>query len=147
MTKHLFTLIFMIQGAWLAAHAQYANSITVETLLKTDTTTIGQRIAYPQVDHAEVSMLKITMAPGSTTGLHKHEIPLFAYVIQGSLTVIRENHEPRVFRAGDTIAEMIEVYHEGINNGDEDVILIACYLDGDNKPLAIAKQKDSERDD
>ncbi len=147
MSKRLLAVIFTIHAACMAVHAQYANSITVETLLKTDTTAIGQRIAYPQVAHPEVSMLKITMAPGSTTGLHKHEIPLFAYVIQGSLTVIRENHEPRVFRAGDTIAEMIEVYHEGINNGDEDVILIACYLGGDNKPLAIAKQKDSERDD
>lgn len=140
MSKQLLPLIFMIHGAWITAQAQYANNVVVETLLKTDTTSIGQRIAYPRVGRPEVSVLKITIAPGSTTGVHRHEIPLFAYVAQGELTVVRENHEPLVFRAGDAVAEMLEVYHEGMNKGNEDVILIACYLGGDNKPLAEIRQ-------
>lgn len=141
MILRLLTLsVFMTVGL-AASKAQYANSLTIEPLLKTDTTSIGQPIAYPHVDRAEVTVLKITMPPGSKTGWHKHDIPLFAYMVQGELTVTREDHEPRVFRAGEAVAEMINVYHEGANFGENDVILIACYLGGDNKPLAIPRAK------
>lgn len=136
MYKHFCILIFAVGLLPMAALAQYASSITVETLLKTDSTSIGQRIAYPSVQHAEVTMLKITMPPGSSTGWHKHEIPLFAYVMQGELTVMHKNRPPKVFKAGDAIAEMIHVFHEGVNKGKQDVVLIGVYLGGDNRPLA-----------
>lgn len=139
MLKHLLILFFFIHCSWITVHAQYATSIEVKNLLKTDTTSIGQKINYPQVKQAEVSMLKITMPPGSSTGWHKHEIPLFAYIIQGTLTVNRKDQDPKTFKAGEAVAEMIDIYHEGVNNGLEDVILIACYLGGDGKVLAIKK--------
>ncbi len=141
MVSRLLILSMFLTCTAFVAEAQYANSLTVEPLLKTDTTSIGQPIAYPQVGRAEVTVLKITMPPGSNTGWHKHDIPLFAYVVQGELTVTREQHEPRVFRGGEAVAEMTDVYHEGANLGEEDVVLIAFYLGGDDKPLAIPRAK------
>lgn len=124
----------------LTALAQYSDAITIETLLKTDTTSMGQKINYPKVQHAEITMYKITMKPGASTGWHKHDIPLFAYVAQGSLTVSSHDGQKKVFTSGMGIAEMIDTYHEGVNAGDVPVVLIAVYLGGDGKPLAVKRE-------
>ncbi|HMR19294.1 MAG TPA: cupin domain-containing protein [Sphingobacterium sp.] len=138
MTKSVLSLLF---GCLLCvfAHAQYSNDIVIETLMKADTTSIGQKILYPQVEHAEVTVFKITMQPGTSTGWHKHDIPLFAYILQGTLTVERENGERKQFTAGTAISEMRDQYHQGLNEGEDPLVLIAFYLGGDNKPLAIRK--------
>lgn len=120
----------------LQGYGQYAAQVKVEHLLKADTNSIGQRIVYPQFNRAEVSMLKITMEPGTVTGWHKHAIPLFAYIVQGVLTVERESGDQKEFKAGMAVAEMYDTYHQGINRGNEPVVLIAVYLGGDGIPLS-----------
>ncbi|MFD1629406.1 cupin domain-containing protein [Pseudopedobacter beijingensis] len=132
----LFSVVFAF-----TTKTPYTDDLIIEPLLKTDTTIIGQRISYPQVERAEVSMLKITLKPGVTTGWHKHQIPLFAYVLQGVLTVARENGEYQQFEAGTAIAEIMDTYHQGINNGAEPVVLIAFYLGGDDIPLVERKKE------
>jgi len=120
--------------------AQYSEGIQVEVLMKTDTTSVGQKIKYPKVDAAEVTVYKITMQAGASTGWHKHDIPLFAYVLQGTLIVERENGGRKEFKAGSAVAEMMDEYHLGLNEGKEPVILVAFYLGGDQKPLAIRRE-------
>ncbi|HLW49485.1 MAG TPA: cupin domain-containing protein [Sphingobacteriaceae bacterium] len=120
--------------------AQYSDNIQVEVLMKTDTTSIGQKIKYPKVAEAEVTVFKITMQPGATTGWHKHDIPLFAYVLQGTLIVEQENGVRKEFTAGSAVAEMMDEYHLGLNEGKEPLILVAFYLGGDQKPLAIRRE-------
>lgn len=121
-------------------HAQYNNSITVQPVLKADTNAIGQKIVYPNVPDAEVTILKITMEPGKTTGWHKHEIPVFAYVLEGEITVEIDSNKTTVYKAGDAIAETRNVYHRGINYGTTNVVLLAFYIGEKNKKLAIPKE-------
>ena len=87
----LLTLFLLILS--LSIKAQYATGVFVEPLLKTDTTSIGQKIAYPNFENDEVTMLKVTIPPGQSTGWHQHQIPVFAYVLSGTLTVEMENHK------------------------------------------------------
>ena len=121
-------------------HAQYSNDIKIETLLKTDTTSVGQKISYPNVEHAEVTVFRITMNPGASTGWHKHGIPLFAYILQGELTVERDGGLVNLYKTGEAVSEMQHIYHQGINKGKEPTILIAFYLGGDNRPLVTRKE-------
>ena len=86
-------------------------------------------------------MLKITLPPGTSTGWHRHQIPLFAYILQGVLTVEHENGTYKQFEAGTAVAEMLDTFHQGINNGTEPVILIALYLGGDDTLLAEKKSQ------
>ena len=120
--------------------AQYNNEIKVEQLLKTDTTSIGQKIIYPNFQSDEVTISKVTIPPGKSTGWHKHTFPVFAYVLKGNLTVAIDNKQTKQFPENTTFSEVINTFHNGINNGKVDVVLIAFYMGEKGKPLSIPKK-------
>lgn len=129
----LFLAVFCIS---VVANAQYNKEVVLETILKTDTTSIGQKINYPSFVNDEVSIVKVTIPPGKSTGWHKHNFPVFAYVIQGTLTVEIENHKPLNFNANSSFSEVINIIHNGINKGEEDLVLIAFFMGEKGKPLS-----------
>jgi quercetin dioxygenase-like cupin family protein len=120
-------------------NAQYQAGVKVEKLLQTDTTVIGQKIAYPHFPNDEVTICKVTIPPGQQTGWHKHEIPVFAYMLQGTLTVKVENGKTYTYIANSTISEVFNTFHNGFNTGKEDVVLIAFYMGGKDVPLSVKK--------
>jgi quercetin dioxygenase-like cupin family protein len=117
--------------------SQYASDLKIETILKTDTTSIGQKINYPVTQQSEVTMLKITIPPGKTTGWHEHDYPVFAYVIKGTLTVEMEDRPTLLFAENSSFAEVIHTVHRGINNGTDDLVLLAIYLGEKGKALSV----------
>jgi len=123
----------------LSAHSQYNKEIRIEPLLKTDTTSIGQKITYPVFNEDEVTLLKITIPPGQSTGWHKHNFPVFAYVLKGDMTVELEEGKPLQFPENTTFSEVIDLYHNGVNNGDKDVVLLAIYLGAKGEKLSETK--------
>ncbi|NTW88721.1 MAG: cupin domain-containing protein [Desulfobulbaceae bacterium] len=135
----LFTLIIgLIAGARLAT-SEYNKEVKLDVLLKTDTTSIGQRIIYPNFENDEVSVLKVTIPPGKGTGWHKHTFPVFAYILKGSLTVELENNIALQFAENASFSEVINTYHNGTNLGNEDVVLIAFFMGEKGKPLSARK--------
>lgn len=118
---------------------QNNNSLIVEKLLDTDTTSLGQNIVYPKFNHAEVTVQKITFRPGTSTGWHKHEIPVFSYILKGELTVETEDHKILLFKENTSFSESINIFHNGTNRGKTDLIVIAIYLGGKGEKLAIHK--------
>ncbi len=132
-------LSFMALLLSFGAQAQYSENLLVEELLSADRTSIGQKIDYPNVDNAQVSMRKITFPAGSSTGWHTHEIPVLSYVISGTLTVEIEGREPTDYSSGQCFAESFNTYHQGVNKTEKDLVVLAVYLGGDDKPLSIEK--------
>ncbi|RFM33528.1 cupin domain-containing protein [Chitinophaga silvisoli] len=132
----LSLLVFM----GMAVHAQqYSGKLKIEKLADTSLNSIGQKIAYPQFKDPKVTMCKITFPPGETTGWHKHLIPVFSYVLQGTLTVEVEGKGTREYKEGSSLVESYDTYHRGINKGKQDVVLFVVYLGGDGQSLAIKK--------
>ncbi len=125
----------------LVGKAQYNNNLIIEPILKTDTTSIGQKISYPSTQQAEVTMLKITIPPGMTTGWHEHDFPVFAYVLKGTLTVELENSKTLKFGENSSFSEVVHTSHRGINKEQEDLILLAIYLGEKGKALSVKKEK------
>lgn len=70
---------------------QYNSNFKIEKLMESEVNSMGQKILYPQVKDAAVTMMKITFPPGETTGWHKHDIPVFSYILEGTLTVETED--------------------------------------------------------
>src|SRR5580704_2102077 len=56
-------------------------------LLSTGTTVVGETLHYPTGGPAHVTAAIVTVAPGAKTIVHKHGVPLFAYILDGELTV------------------------------------------------------------
>ena len=125
----------------VGAHAQYSDKLIVEKLLTANTNSIGQKINYPNVKNAEVSIQKITFPPGSSTGWHQHEIPVFSYILKGKLTVEIEGHKTVTYSEGECFAETFNTIHQGSNKTKEDLVVLAIYLGGDHKPHSIKKSE------
>lgn len=87
---------------------------TVEVVLSTDSTTLGQPISYPSGSPATVTAAIVTMQPGQSTGWHKHGVPLIGYMIEGEITVdYGPKFGKRVYGKGVTLAEAIGEPHNG----------------------------------
>ncbi len=123
-----------------AAHPQAcrgAKGETVETLLATSETLLGQPLAYPKDGPAKVTADIITIAPGAETGWHEHAVPLLAYVMQGELTVDYGPEGTHVYRNGDVIVEAIGTPHNGHNAGARPVRLFAVFLGAEGMPDTV----------
>lgn len=116
---------------------EYSGKLKIEKMLESDVNSMGQKIVYPQFNTATVTMMKITFPPGETTGWHKHEIPVFSYIISGTLTVETEDHKITEFKENSCFAESYNIYHKGTNKGTEDLVIFVIYLGGDGKELSI----------
>ena len=132
-----FIILLSILCVCHTAKSQYNKGVVLEPVLKTDTTSIGQKIVYPSFQNDEVSIVKVTIPSGKSTGWHKHNFPVFAYVLQGTLTVEIENRKSLQFQQNSSFSEVINTLHNGINNGKEDVILIAFFMGEKGKPLSV----------
>jgi len=132
-----FIILLSIFCVCHTAKSQYNKGVVLEPVLKTDTTSIGQKIVYPSFQNDEVSIVKVTIPSGKSTGWHKHNFPVFAYVLQGTLTVEIENRKSLQFQQNSSFSEVINTLHNGINNGKEDVILIAFFMGEKDKPLSV----------
>jgi quercetin dioxygenase-like cupin family protein len=98
----------------------------VELLLQTQSTVIGETIVYPQ-GPAQVTMAIVTMEQGQTTGWHRHEAPLIAYILQGELTVDYGPKGTRTYRQGDALVEALGSRHNGKNTGSGTARILAVF--------------------
>ena len=73
----------------------------------------------------------ITMPPGAETGLHRHDAPFFAYIMEGELTVEYKGYGARVYKAGDALMEANATPHNGRNSGDNMVRILAVFMGGE----------------
>ncbi len=72
--------------------------------------------------------------------LQMHMFPVFAYVIQGILTVDIENNKSFVVKENAAFPETLNTYHNGTNNGTTNAVLIAFYLGEKGQPLSVKKE-------
>jgi quercetin dioxygenase-like cupin family protein len=96
-------------------------------LLSTGTTILGEKLRYPTGEpHVTASI--ITLAPGQRTIPHKHGVPLFAYILDGELSVDYGDKGVRTYKKGDSFMEAMDAVHYGFNAGKEPARLIAVYM-------------------
>ncbi|MFI5411192.1 cupin domain-containing protein [Kaistia sp. UC242_56] len=123
----LLTLIAL--GATLAVTAAFAEesykpSVKVKRILQTTTTTSGDPIHYPSFSDPEVQSLIVEIPAGGETGWHTHPVPAYAYILAGTIEVDSEGGAKRIFKAGDSFAEMVDHRHNGRVVGDETVRIL-----------------------
>lgn len=85
-----------------------------------------------------VTFRRITIQPGAGTGEHCHHGQLIAVVEQGALTHYAPVYPGgvHVYETGDSIIEGADYVHEGVNEGDEPVVLLVTYVTEEGAPLA-----------
>jgi quercetin dioxygenase-like cupin family protein len=106
-------------------------------LLSTATTVVGEPLRYPAPAAAKVTAAIVTVAPGDKTIVHKHGVPMFAYILGGELTVDYADHGKRTYRQGQAFVEAMDVAHFGVNSGAEPVRILVVYMGADGAENVI----------
>ena len=127
--RTLIALAVLATCALQAAGADDAKkpSYPAVPLISTGKNIVGETIHYPK-GTAHVTAAIVTLGPGDKTIVHKHGVPLFAYILSGTLTVNYGTHGTRTYKTGDAFMEAMDVAHFGINNGKEPVKILAVYM-------------------
>ena len=128
MSRYKLSLIIcLFLTPFLISAGEYEGAVQAKILLKTTTTGSGDPIAYLKTDQPEVTVMKVDIAPGAETGWHTHPVPVYAYVLAGTLTVNIEGHKSLTFNEGDVIIEVMNTRHNGVNTGKVPVRLVVFY--------------------
>jgi quercetin dioxygenase-like cupin family protein len=128
-----FDLVVAAIALTIAAHPTFAQNAApaqgypAEPLLSTSTTVLGEPLRYPP-GAAHVTSAIVTLAPGARTILHKHGVPMFAYILDGEITVDYGARGKRTYRKGQSLMEAMHVAHFGENTGAQPMRLIAVYM-------------------
>ncbi|EAT58530.1 cupin domain-containing protein [Chlorobium ferrooxidans] len=131
-------LFFMHVGALHAA--EYQNVEVKKLLTATKTTTSGEKIRYLKSKNPEVTALTVRIPPGGSTGWHKHPVPVYAYVLEGRLTVALKDGRTFTFNKGDALVEVVNTFHNGTNSGPEPVTLAVFYTGAAGLPNVIKEE-------
>jgi quercetin dioxygenase-like cupin family protein len=106
----------------------YQNLLT--PLLQSGTDVLGAPLSYPE-GTPNITSAIVTVPPGGETGWHLHEVPLFAYVLEGELTVDYGEKGTKTYRAGEAVLEAMNWPHNGTNTGTVPMKLVAIYMGSD----------------
>ena len=110
-------------------------------LLDTGKTVLGQTFSYPTSAPAKVTAAIVTMLPGEATGWHKHDVPMFGYILEGEVTVDYGPAGTRVYRAGDALVEAIDWEHNGRNTGGGNARILAVFMGAEGVPNTVLLNK------
>lgn len=136
--KHLLLATALLLGATQGAHAlDNSAAVNVTPLLKTSSSWDAKPITYPP-GAAEVTALIVEIAAGGQTGWHEHQVPSFAYVMEGTLEVTRATGESKVLHAGDVLPEVVDTLHNGRALDGKAVKLLVLYTGSSEKKLTVA---------
>ena len=135
----LAALFLSLPGACVPSLAEdgYKPTVSVKPILKTTKTTSGDPIRYPDIDDPEVQSLIVEIPPGGETGWHYHPVPAYAYILAGAIEVESETGEKRVFKAGESFAEMVNRKHDGRVVGEEPVRILMIVTGEAGKPFSV----------
>ena len=127
-------------------------------LIATGTSIVGETIRYPVTGPAKLTAAIVILAPGASvlpqpnrqvwlgkqattllTVVHKHGVSLFAYILDGELSVDYGDKGTRTYKKGDAFMEAMELAHFGVNNGAQPVRILALYIgaEGANNVIPV----------
>lgn len=103
----------------------------LDVLISSSVTVLDQPIVYP-AGTPKITAAIVTMLPGQSTGWHKHEVPLFARMLEGELTVDYGEHGTRVYKKDDVLIEAFKTRHNGTNTGAAPARILAVFAGSDS---------------
>jgi quercetin dioxygenase-like cupin family protein len=98
----------------------------LQVLVSSSHSILGQDIEYPPGKPVFTAAI-VTLQPGESTGVHRHEAPLFAMILEGELTVDYGPEGTKVYVKDDALIEAFRTDHNGTNTGSRPVRILAVF--------------------
>ncbi|MFO7569531.1 MAG: cupin domain-containing protein [Smithellaceae bacterium] len=134
-------LCFLFLAVFPAVAAEYDTGVSGRVIVASETTSNGQPVRYPKNGEGKITVMEVTIAPGAETGWHQHPVPVYAYMLSGTLTVRLADGKTLDFKEGDAIIEVVDTPHNGFNKGTAPVKLIVFYTGVKGVPNVVRMDK------
>ena len=137
------TIIFISALLLFVQNAVAIGDVSSEYLVKDSVSWDGSPYEYVK-GTPQITVQKININPGDNSlslAVHCHTIPLAAYVLKGSVQVVRLSGENTTFRAGEAFIEVMNIWHKGIFTEETELIVFYAGIKGVD--LAIKKDAQS----
>ncbi len=139
MLQSVFALFLLLVLNSTAKADEYHN-VVVKKLIISSRSSNGERLVYLRTNKPEVTALLVTIPPGGSTGWHKHPVPVYAYVMEGALTVELKDGRTFLFKQGEAILEVINTLHNGYNPGSVPTTLVVFYTGAVGVPNVVKEE-------
>ena len=117
-----------------------STEIQVEKLAESSQSWNGDTLPnYPE-GQAKITILKVSIPAKTKLEMHKHLVINAGFLLKGELTVVDEFGNRLELKAGDSLIELVNTYHYGINEGTEMVELVVFYAGDIATPITQIKE-------
>ncbi|MBA4421504.1 MAG: cupin domain-containing protein [Syntrophus sp. (in: bacteria)] len=117
--------------------AEDANTAQVDVLAKTGLSWDGSHLPGYSKGTPEITILRIKIPPGVQLPLHKHPVINAGVLLSGELTVVTDDNKTLHLKAGDSIVEVVNIWHYGKNEGNKTAEILVFYAGVLDTPISI----------
>ena len=96
--------------------------------------------AYPQ-GKPEITILRISIPPGTKLDTHSHPVINAGVLISGQLTVVTTDGKTLHLKAGDPIVEVVNTLHYGMNEGKVPAEIVVFYAGVVDTPITVVEPR------
>ena len=135
------SIVFLVLFGAACSKSVEGESTSSRTVIldKATQTILDQDIEYPSESDAQISASTVRIEPGAETGFHRHDAPLVAYILSGTLTVYYDGGVVKEYSPGTALVEAIGTYHNGRNEGTEPVEILAVSIGAEGIENTVAR--------
>ena len=112
----------------------------VTPVLKSGKSAGGAPFSYPQTDKPEIVTATGILEPGGRTARHQHPVPVYVYVLEGTLTIEPEGGQPREYSAGQAFIEDVNHWHQAFNKGETPTKILNVGVSEEGQPITVDEQ-------
>lgn len=112
---------------------------STQPLLKTGVSRDNEPIIYPTGAPEMVSVIG-TLAPNGRTALHMHPVPVYVYVLQGTIEVRSEGKPMQRYMSGEAFIETQNHKHQAFNIGKGSAQLLVVFVGEVGKPTTVSAE-------
>jgi quercetin dioxygenase-like cupin family protein len=128
-------------GLVVAATAQQDDALPMgfktTPVLKSVQTASSMKIEYPRTGQAEIVSVIGELEPGGRTARHQHPVPVFVYVLEGTITVQADGGQPREYTPGKAFVEDVNHWHQASNKGAGPAKILVVFMGEEGKPTTV----------
>ena len=125
----------LVRGITVAAFVGLAGGLALDAQ---QAPSVKRNIVYKQdmsIPDREGVMAFVELPPGSAEGTHTHPAEVFAFVLEGTISLENEGNPTTTLKAGDVFHVAPGKVHQAINNGTVTARLGAVFVAEKGKPL------------
>jgi quercetin dioxygenase-like cupin family protein len=112
-------------------------AIVVTKLVQSTSSWDGKRLPGYPATQPEITILRISIAPGARLPLHFHPVINAGVLLTGQLKIETASGAVLHLKAGEPIVEIVNMAHYGINDGAVPAEIIVVYAGTVDQPVTV----------